>query len=114
MESSVEIIGDGYEKASKEATVATTEALKKALAHIRVCSKLEGLLLKKKMLYGGETPEMHAQKVDKLKALSESLVSSSTKAEKRISDNRYIYMLHVYMCVCVYIGFGSIKNHHEL
>ncbi|XP_021972818.1 nucleoporin nup211 isoform X1 [Helianthus annuus] len=88
MESSVEIIGDGYEKASKEATVATTEALKKALAHIRVCSKLEGLLLKKKMLYGGETPEMHAQKVDKLKALSESLVSSSTKAEKRISDNR--------------------------
>ncbi|KAM0067578.1 hypothetical protein Hdeb2414_s0002g00062921 [Helianthus debilis subsp. tardiflorus] len=88
METSVEIIGDGYEKASKEATVATTEALKKALAHIRVCSKLEGLLLKKKMLYGGETPEMHAQKLDKLKTLSESLVSSSTKAEKRISDNR--------------------------
>ncbi|KAI3704363.1 hypothetical protein L1987_74581 [Smallanthus sonchifolius] len=88
MESSGEIIGDGYEKASKEATIATTEALKKALAHIRVCSKLEGLLLKKKMLYGGETPEIHAQKVDKLKVLSESLVSSSTKTEKRISDNR--------------------------
>ncbi|KAM0038872.1 hypothetical protein Hdeb2414_s0013g00420731 [Helianthus debilis subsp. tardiflorus] len=88
MESSGEIIGDGYEKASKEATIATIEALKKALAHIRVCSKLEGLLLKKKRLYGGETPEVHAQKVDKLKVLSESLVSSSTKAEKRISDNR--------------------------
>ncbi|KAF5769348.1 hypothetical protein HanXRQr2_Chr14g0647151 [Helianthus annuus] len=88
MESSAEIIGDGYEKASKEATIATIEALKKALAHIRVCSKLEGLLLKKKRLYGGETPEVHAQKVDKLKVLSESLVSSSTKAEKRISDNR--------------------------
>ncbi|KAI3775767.1 hypothetical protein L1987_45520 [Smallanthus sonchifolius] len=105
IESSGEIIGDGYEKTSKEATIATTEALKKALAHIRVCSKLEGLLLKKKMLYGGETPEIHAQKfnlvslmvnsvvfgfkqVDKLKVLSESLVSSSTKAEKRISDNR--------------------------
>ncbi|KAI7756262.1 hypothetical protein M8C21_015496, partial [Ambrosia artemisiifolia] len=88
MESSGEIIGDGYEKASKEATIATIEALKKALAHIRVCSKLEGLLLKKKRLYGGETPEIHAQKVDKLKVLSESLVSSATKAEKRISDNR--------------------------
>ncbi|XP_076887878.1 uncharacterized protein LOC143538148 [Bidens hawaiensis] len=89
MESSGEIIiGDRYEKASKEATIATTEALKKALAHIRVCSKLEGLLMKKKMLYGGETSEIHAQKVDKLKVLSESLVSSSTKAEKRISDNR--------------------------
>nr|XP_043632898.1 uncharacterized protein LOC122604062 [Erigeron canadensis] len=88
MESSKEIIGDGYEKASKEATIATIEALKKALAHIRVCSKLEGLLLKKKVLYGGETPEIHAQKVDKLKVLSESLVSSSAKSEKRVSDNR--------------------------
>lgn len=88
MESSGEVIGDGYEKASKEATIATIEALKKALAHIRVCSKLEGLLLKKKLLYGGETPEVHSQKVDKLKVLSESLVSSSTKAEKKISDNR--------------------------
>ncbi|KAJ9541080.1 hypothetical protein OSB04_027586 [Centaurea solstitialis] len=88
MEASGENIGDGYEKASKEATIATIEALKKALAHIRICSRLEGLLLKKKLLYGGETPEIHAQKVDKLKVLSESLVSSSSKAEKRISDNR--------------------------
>ncbi|XP_052624426.1 sporulation-specific protein 15 [Lactuca sativa] len=88
MEAGGELIGDGYETASKEATIATIEALKKALAHIRVCSKLEGLLLKKKLLYGGETPEIHDQKVDKLKVLAESLVSSSTKAEKRISDNR--------------------------
>ncbi|KAL4577956.1 hypothetical protein LXL04_014071 [Taraxacum kok-saghyz] len=88
MEAGGEVIGDGYEKASKEATIATIEALKKALAHIRVCSKLEGLLLKKKLLSGGETPEIHSQKVDKLKVLSDSLVSSSTKAEKRISDNK--------------------------
>ncbi|KAI7729320.1 hypothetical protein M8C21_018540 [Ambrosia artemisiifolia] len=88
LDSSGEIIGDGYEKVSKEATIATTEALKKDLAHIRACSKLEGLLLKKKLLNGGETPEIYAQKVDKLKALSESLVSSSTKAEKQISENR--------------------------
>ncbi|GKB06729.1 hypothetical protein Tco_0834962 [Tanacetum coccineum] len=63
MESSGELIGDGYEKASKEATIATIEALKKALAHIQVCSRLEALLLKKKVIYGGETPEVHAQKV---------------------------------------------------
>ncbi|PWA93199.1 hypothetical protein CTI12_AA073620 [Artemisia annua] len=62
MESSRELIGDGYEKASKEATIATIEALKKALAHIQVCSRLEALLLKKRVLCSGETPEVHAQK----------------------------------------------------
>lgn len=39
------------------------QALKEALAHIRVCSRLEGLLLKKKFLNNGDTPEVHAQKV---------------------------------------------------
>lgn len=39
------------------------QALKEALAHIRVCSRLEGLLLKKKILNNGDTPEVHAQKV---------------------------------------------------
>ncbi|GMP68720.1 hypothetical protein CsSME_00028249 [Camellia sinensis var. sinensis] len=83
-----DFIGEGHEAASKETTVATIEALKEALAHIRVCSKLEGLLLKKKSVNGGDSPEIHAQKIDKLKVLSESLASSSTKAEKRISDHR--------------------------
>ncbi|PSS33464.1 Nuclear mitotic apparatus protein like [Actinidia chinensis var. chinensis] len=78
----------GHEPASKETTVATLEALKEALAHIRVCSRLEGLLLKKKSLNSGDSPEIHAQKVDKLKVLSESLASSTSKAEKRISDHR--------------------------
>ncbi|PSR93063.1 Paramyosin like [Actinidia chinensis var. chinensis] len=79
---------DGHEPASKETTVATIEALKEALAHIRVCSRLEGLLLKKKSLNSGDSPEIHAQKIDKLKVLSESLASSTSKAEKRISDHR--------------------------
>ncbi|KAL3365399.1 hypothetical protein AABB24_010509 [Solanum stoloniferum] len=79
--------GQGHEVMSQE-SVASIEALKEALAHIRVCSKLEGLLLKKKTLKYGDSPEVHVQKVDKLKVLSESLASSTGKAEKKISDHR--------------------------
>ncbi|KAI4351153.1 hypothetical protein L6164_005536 [Bauhinia variegata] len=78
---------EGDNKAAEE-TTATIEALKEALAQIRICSKLEGLLLKKKVLNNGDSPEVHAQKVDKLKVLSESLANSVAKAEKRISDSR--------------------------
>ncbi|XP_024024751.1 uncharacterized protein LOC21400269 [Morus notabilis] len=69
-------------------TPETIESLKEALAQIRACSRLEGLLLEKKFLNNGDSPEIHAQKVDKLKVLSESLANSSVKAEKRISDHR--------------------------
>ncbi|XP_070038863.1 intracellular protein transport protein USO1 [Nicotiana tomentosiformis] len=79
--------GEGHELMPQE-TAASIEALKEALAHIRVCSKLEGLLLKKKALKYGDSPEVHVQKVDKLKVLSESLASSTCKAEKKISDHR--------------------------
>ncbi|KAL3645305.1 hypothetical protein CASFOL_010485 [Castilleja foliolosa] len=79
---------DGHQTNMKQGTDPTIEALKEALAHIRVCSRLEGLLLKKKDLKYGDTAEIHAQKVDKLKVLSESLAVSSSKAEKRISDSR--------------------------
>ncbi|KAL2323881.1 hypothetical protein Fmac_022939 [Flemingia macrophylla] len=74
-------------KAAEE-TIATLEALKIALAQIRICSRLEELLLKKKNLSHGDSPEIHAQKVDKLKVLTESLANSAAKAEKRILDNR--------------------------
>ncbi|KDO67821.1 hypothetical protein CISIN_1g005666mg [Citrus sinensis] len=79
---------EDLEQASEKTTKATIEALKEALAQIRVCTRLEGLLLKKKLLSYGDSPEVHAQKVDKLKVLSESLSNSSVKAEKRISDHR--------------------------
>ncbi|KAF2295923.1 hypothetical protein GH714_035142 [Hevea brasiliensis] len=79
---------EGQDKASDGAAKATVEALKDALAQIRICSRLEGLLLKKKNLNFGDSPEIHAQKVDKLKVLSESLASSAAKAEKRILDHR--------------------------
>ncbi|XP_057735015.1 uncharacterized protein LOC130950510 [Arachis stenosperma] len=73
---------------SAEETMATLEALKIALAQIRICSRLEGLLLKKKGLTNGDSPDVHAQKVDKLKVLTDSLANSAAKAEKRILDNR--------------------------
>ncbi|XP_038892334.1 uncharacterized protein LOC120081482 [Benincasa hispida] len=77
-----------YGKTSEETTIETIEALKAALSHIRICSRVEGLLLKKKLLNNGDSPEIHAQKIDKLKVLSESLSNSSVKAEKRITDHR--------------------------
>ncbi|KAL2526121.1 hypothetical protein Adt_11175 [Abeliophyllum distichum] len=80
--------GDVQETNIKDNAIPTLEALKEALTHVRVCSKLEGFLLKKKAIKYGDTAEIHAQKVDKLKVLSESLLSSSSKAEKRISDHR--------------------------
>ncbi|KAK9283514.1 hypothetical protein L1049_011760 [Liquidambar formosana] len=88
MTSSWKPSSEGDDKAPEETTAATIQALKEALAQIRVCSRLEGLLLKKKFLNNGDSPEIHAQKVDKLKVLSESLASSTVKAEKRISDHR--------------------------
>ncbi|KAL9402569.1 hypothetical protein Peur_006418 [Populus x canadensis] len=79
---------EDQEKVSDEKAKATIKALKEALAQIRICSRLEGLLLKKKTLSLGDSPEIHAQKVDKLKVLLESLASSTSKAEKRILDHR--------------------------
>ncbi|KAL6574781.1 hypothetical protein OROMI_012066 [Orobanche minor] len=66
----------------------STENLKEALAHFKLCSRLEELLLQKKLIKNWDSPAAHNQKVDKLKILSESLASSALKAEKRISDNR--------------------------
>ncbi|KAK6146957.1 hypothetical protein DH2020_017869 [Rehmannia glutinosa] len=79
---------DGGENSSEKASAMSTENLKEALEHIKLCFRLEELLLQKKLIKNGDSPTAHTQKVDKLKILSESLTSSSLKAEKRISDNR--------------------------
>ncbi|XP_039037324.1 uncharacterized protein LOC120174594 isoform X2 [Hibiscus syriacus] len=79
---------EGHDNASDSATKVTIEALKEALAVIRNCSTLEKILMKKKSLNNGDSPELHSLKVDKLKVLSESLASSCAKAEKRILDHR--------------------------
>ncbi|GLT93151.1 hypothetical protein SLE2022_109560 [Rubroshorea leprosula] len=78
---------EGEDKAP-ERTPVTIEALKEALTQIRLCSQLEGILLKKKVLNNGDSLEVHAQKVDKLKVLSESLANSTSKSEKQISEQR--------------------------
>lgn len=38
------------------------QALKETLAEVRLCSRLEALMLKKKYLYNGDSPEIHSQK----------------------------------------------------
>ncbi|KAI5395449.1 hypothetical protein KIW84_061866, partial [Lathyrus oleraceus] len=63
-------------------------ALDEAMKNIQMCSKLEELLLKKKDFSSGDSPELHAEKVDKMKVLSESLANSTTKAQSRISEHR--------------------------
>ncbi|KAL4323143.1 hypothetical protein GQ457_11G007590 [Hibiscus cannabinus] len=79
---------EGHGEFSEKHNAAMIEALKEALGLIRLYSRLEALLLKKKSLSNGDTPELHAEKVDKLKVLSESLVNSTSKAERRILEQR--------------------------
>jgi len=39
------------------------QAFKETLAKIRLCSRLEGLLIRKRQLSNGDSPDIHAQKV---------------------------------------------------
>ncbi|CAN6289831.1 unnamed protein product [Urochloa humidicola] len=64
------------------------EGFKKAVAEVRLCSRMEELVLKKKSIHPGDSLETHFEKIGKLKVLSESLANSSAKAEKRIVENR--------------------------
>ncbi|KAM3688987.1 hypothetical protein ACJW31_09G012300 [Castanea mollissima] len=75
-------------KSHEEMTFSTVEAIKEEIAQVQLCSKLEALLLRKKSLSNGDSQELHSEKVDKLKILSESLANSTSKAEKRILDHR--------------------------
>ncbi|XP_066388256.1 uncharacterized protein [Miscanthus floridulus] len=69
-------------------TFRSQAGFKKAVSEVRLCSRMEELLLKKKSIHPGDSLETHFEKVDKLKVLSESLANSSAKAEKRIMENR--------------------------
>ncbi|XP_058098998.1 uncharacterized protein LOC131243563 isoform X3 [Magnolia sinica] len=80
---------ESEDKKYEKTTLAVLEDLKEALAEVRLCSRLEVLILKKKYLNHGDSPEIHSEKIDKLKILAESLASSTLKAEKRISDHRH-------------------------
>lgn len=69
-------------------TSADLGTLKEALEEIRLCSKLEALLLEKKSISIGESSEIHFQKIDKLKVLAESLANCLVRAGNRITDHR--------------------------
>ncbi|XP_057426909.1 uncharacterized protein LOC130720298 [Lotus japonicus] len=79
---------ENFVKSPKETASVAIEALEVALKNIHICSKLEELLLKRKHFSYGDSPELHAEKVDKLKVLSESLANSAAKAESRILEQR--------------------------
>ncbi|XP_050226836.1 intracellular protein transport protein USO1 [Mercurialis annua] len=79
---------DDRQQSSEVTTSAMTKAFEDTVGQIELCSTLEALLLKKKSLSNGDTPKIHAEKVDKLKVLSESLLNSTSKAERRILDHR--------------------------
>ncbi|KAI3705374.1 hypothetical protein L1987_75610 [Smallanthus sonchifolius] len=80
------IESDGY--SLDAASDATLEVIKESVSPIRLCCRLESLLHKKRLLNNGDTPKAHAHKVEKLKVLSESLLNSASKTERRISDHR--------------------------
>ncbi|KAF8727090.1 hypothetical protein HU200_019594 [Digitaria exilis] len=79
---------EDQDKTSEKVSVANLEAFKEALSEVRLCSRVEELLLKKKTITPGDSLEIHSQKVDKLKVLADSLASSSSKAEQRILEHR--------------------------
>ncbi|WCJ28229.1 hypothetical protein M5689_009935 [Euphorbia peplus] len=87
MKTSNPSVDESKEQSSKE-PIGTTKALVETLGQIEICSSLRSLLLKKKSLNNDNSQELHAEKIDKLKVLSESLLNSMSRAEKRILDNR--------------------------
>ncbi|AQK84296.1 hypothetical protein ZEAMMB73_Zm00001d037546 [Zea mays] len=83
------------DKTSDKIAAANLEVFKEALGELRLCSRVEELLLKKKSITLGDSLEIHSQKasltnyqVDKLKVLADSLACSSSKAEQRILEHR--------------------------
>ncbi|XP_022972569.1 uncharacterized protein LOC111471120 isoform X2 [Cucurbita maxima] len=66
----------------------TSKILPEILSRVQLCSKLEELLVKKKLFNDGNSAQLHAEKVEKLRILSESLANSTLKAERRTVDHR--------------------------
>ncbi|KAJ0511481.1 hypothetical protein HanIR_Chr11g0552611 [Helianthus annuus] len=78
---------EGSETSSEAPNSTSSMDTKETVAHIQLCCRLKSLLLKKRLLKKGDTPETHAQKIDKLKVLLESLRHSAYKTEKRILEH---------------------------
>ncbi|KAF0903978.1 hypothetical protein E2562_030110 [Oryza meyeriana var. granulata] len=71
-----------------KASQTVAEGFRTAVNEVRLCSRMEELLLMKKSIHHGNSFETYFEKVDKLKVLSESLANSAAKAERRILENR--------------------------
>lgn len=63
IESSCSLILDGFFCPYGFLIVLLLQDLKDASAQVSLCSRLEKLLLKKKLLNNGDSPDLHAQKV---------------------------------------------------
>ncbi|CAN1775540.1 hypothetical protein LINPERHAP1_LOCUS13365 [Linum perenne] len=83
-----ETSSESGEKETREVLIPDVQDLKDTLKRIQLCSTLEALLVKKRSLSNDYCAQTHAEKVDKLKILAESLLSSTSKAETRIVDHR--------------------------
>ncbi|WZY90565.1 hypothetical protein YC2023_047300 [Brassica napus] len=73
----LEKTSNGESSKTAGTNAASTEALREILEQVRTFSKLEALLLKKKSLRNGDSPQHH-----------KSLLNSTSKEEKRIVDHR--------------------------
>ncbi|KAF2938646.1 hypothetical protein DAI22_03g132800 [Oryza sativa Japonica Group] len=71
-----------------KASQTVAEGFRTAVNEIRLCSRMEELVLMKKSMHHGNSFETYFEKVNKLKVLSESLANSAAKAERRIMENR--------------------------
>ncbi|KAI4331725.1 hypothetical protein MLD38_029880 [Melastoma candidum] len=76
------------ENPGEESNSVPAKDLDEACSKIQQLSRMESLLLRKRSHRSGDSSNVHAGKVDKLKVLSESLANSSSKIEKRVHDNR--------------------------
>lgn len=85
-----------HDDSSEEADAARTRALKEALLRVKHYSNLKALFLERKDLRHGDSPQVHAQKLDKLKILTQSLAHSSSQAQKRIEDQRFFDSAFLY------------------
>ncbi|XP_042752644.1 uncharacterized protein LOC111887542 [Lactuca sativa] len=79
---------EGTENSSEATSTGSLMEIEEPVTHIQLCCRLKSLLLKKRLLRYGDTIETHAQKVDILKVLVESLHNSASKTEKRILEQR--------------------------
>ncbi|XP_061351314.1 uncharacterized protein LOC133296367 [Gastrolobium bilobum] len=83
-----EMDADHFVNSPKKTNAVAIEGHDEAVLEIQMFSKLVELLLKRKSFSYGDSPQLHAEKVDKLKVLSESLANSTSKAQSRILENR--------------------------